>query len=463
MVLSVQSKILMTVLSVVLMFSLFILFYYPARQESILLENYNSEIEHYANSVALGVKIALTEENFEGVEMSLNYVRDDNRLQFVSIIQSDSVWNENNTDFEIKKEVFMTFPDSITVDPYLASTEDFIIKTSPFSTPAMNGEVLLSFSTTEIAVGRRQIRIASGLASLSVFAIGLLIGYWLARRISVPVLELRDAANRVGEGDFTQSVQNKSKDEIGELGVAFNKMVKDLNTAQIVITKRTDELTEEKKKSDDLLLNILPIETARELKYTGTSKAKYHESVTVLFTDFKDFTAISKTMSATELVSELHHCFSMFDHIIRKYNIEKIKTIGDAYMCVAGLHTENEEHHFDAIEAAIEINQCMMEYRREKEEKGEIGFELRLGIHSGPVVAGIVGVDKFAYDIWGSTVNLASRMERNSEPNKINISHSLYQVVKTKYECTSRGKKVVRGLEKIEMHFVHGPKKSLQS
>ena len=168
-------------------------------------------------------------------------------------------------------------------------------------------------------------------------------------------------------------------------------------------------------------------------------------------------------MSATELVSELHHCFSMFDHIIRKYKIEKIKTIGDAYMCVAGLHTENEEHHFDAIEAAIEINQCMMEYRREKEEKGEIGFELRLGIHSGPVVAGIVGVDKFAYDIWGSTVNLASRMERNSEPNKINISHSLYQVVKTKYECTSRGKKVVRGLEKIEMHFVHGPKKSLQS
>ena len=177
MILSVQSKILMTVLSVVLMFALFILFYYPARQESILLENYNSEIEHYANSVALGVKIALTEENFEGVEMSLNYVRDDNRLQFVSIIQNDSIWNENSSDFEIKKEVFMTFPDSITVDPYLASTEDFIIKTSPFSTPAMNGEVMLSFSTNEIAVGRRQIRIASAIASLTVFVIGLLIGF----------------------------------------------------------------------------------------------------------------------------------------------------------------------------------------------------------------------------------------------------------------------------------------------
>ncbi|SKB67273.1 adenylate/guanylate cyclase domain-containing protein [Maribacter arcticus] len=460
MILSVQSKILMTVLSVVLMFALFILFYYPARQESILLENYNSEIEHYANSVALGVKIALTEENFEGVEMSLNYVRDDNRLQFVSIIQNDSIWNENSSGFEIKKEVFMTFPDSITVDPYLASTEDFIIKTSPFSTPAMNGEVMLSFSTNEIAVGRRQIRIASAIASLTVFVIGLLIGYWLARKISVPVLELRDAANRVGEGDFTQSVINTSKDEIGELSIAFNKMVRDLNSAQIEISKRTEELTEEKKKSDELLLNILPIETAMELKSTGTSKAKYHESVTVLFTDFKDFTSISKTMSATQLVSELHNCFSRFDHIIRKYNIEKIKTIGDAYMCVAGLDTENEDHHFDVIKAAIEINECMKEYRREKEERGEIGFEIRIGIHSGPVVAGIVGVDKFAYDIWGSTVNLASRMEKNSEPNKINISHSLYQVVKTKYECTCRGKIVVKGLNEMEMYFVNGPKES---
>lgn len=461
MILSVQSKILMTVLSVVLMFALFILFYYPARQESILLENYNSEIEHYANSVALGVKIALTEENFEGVEMSLNYVRDDDRLQFVSIIQNDSIQSETGTDYEITKQVFMTFPDSITVDPYLTTTDDFIIKASPFSTPAMNGEVLLSFSTKEIAVGRRQIRIASAIASFIVFVIGLLIGYWLARKISVPVLELRDAANRVGEGDFTQYVVNKSKDEIGELSVAFNKMVKDLHTAQIEITKRTEELTEEKKKSDELLLNILPIETAKELKYTGISKARYHESVTVLFTDFKDFTAISKTMSATELVAELHNCFSKFDHIIRKYNIEKIKTIGDAYMCVAGLDKNNGTHYFDVVEAAIEINQCMKEYRRVRAENGEIGFEIRIGIHSGPVVAGIVGVDKFAFDIWGSTVNLASRMERNSEPNKINISHDHYQIIKTKYQCTSRGKMVVKGLDKVEMYFVDGPKESL--
>tara|TARA_R110001592_G_scaffold105045_1_gene295476 strand:- start:2286 stop:2600 length:315 start_codon:yes stop_codon:yes gene_type:complete len=103
----------------------------------------------------------------------------------------------------------------------------------------------------------------------------------------------------------------------------------------------------------------------------------------------------------------------------------------------------------------------MKEYRREKEERGEIGFEIRIGIHSGPVVAGIVGVDKFAYDIWGSTVNLASRMEKNSEPNKINILHSLYQVIKTKYDCTSRGKIVVKGLSKIEMYFVNGPRESI--
>jgi class 3 adenylate cyclase/HAMP domain-containing protein len=456
MILSVQSKIMLTVLSVVLMFALFILFYYPARQESLLLENYNTEIENYANTVALGVKIALTEENYEGVEMALNFVRDDERLQYVSIIQKDSIWNQSHTDFTIEKEVFMTFPDSIEVDPKAISTEDFIIKSTPFETSVMNGEIMLSFSTSEIAIGRRQIRIASAMASFTVFVIGLLIGYWLARKISIPVLELRDAANKVGEGDLTQSVQHKSRDEIGELGIAFNKMVKDLHTAQSEIFRRTQELSEEKKKSDDLLLNILPIETAKELKSTGQATAKYYESVTVIFTDFKDFTAISKSMSANKLVSELHDCFSKFDHIIRKYNIEKIKTIGDAYMCVAGLQADNISHPFDAVEAAIEIMECMRQYRLEKQKIGETGFEVRIGIHTGPVVAGIVGVDKFAYDIWGSTVNLASRLEKNSKSNEINISETLYHIIKSKYKCTPRGKIVVKGLDKVAMYFIDG-------
>ncbi len=449
----------LTVLSVVLMFALFILFYYPARQERYLLENYNTEIENYANTVALGVKIALIEENFEGVETALNFVRDDSRLQFVSLIQTDSVWNEGHHGFKINKTVFKTYPENILVDPYEASNDFFINKSTPFSTPVMNGEIMLSFSTEEIVTGRRQIRIASAVASLIVFIIGLVIGYWLARKISVPVLALRDAANKVGEGDLTQSVTNRSRDEIGELGVAFNKMVKDLSTARKEINQRTEELTKEKQKSDELLLNILPLETAEELKSTGEAKAKYYDSVTVLFTDFKDFTSISENMSANELVTELHHCFSRFDNIIRKYNMEKIKTIGDSYMCVAGLPIKNTTHPFDAVNAAVEIRDCMLSYNKEKEANGDVGFDVRIGIHTGPVVAGIVGVNKFAYDIWGSTVNTASRMESGGVPNKINISSSLYDIIKDKYDCTLRGNFMVKGLGEISMYFVNGIKK----
>ena len=458
MVLSVQSKIMLTVLSVVLMFALFILFYYPARQERYLLENYNTEIENYANTVALGVKIALTEENFEGVETALNFVRDDSRLQFVSIILTDSIWNTDHTSYKIEKTVFKTYPENVEVDPYAESNDLFINKSTPFLTSVMNGEIMLSFSTSEIKEGRNQIRIASAVASFIVFVIGLFIGYLLARRISVPVLALRDAANKVGEGDLTQSVTNRSRDEIGELGVAFNKMVRDLGGARKEIDQRRKELMKEKRKSDRLLLNILPSETANELKSTGTAKAKNYDSVTVLFTDFKDFTSISEKMSANKLVAELHYCFSNFDKIIRKYNIEKIKTIGDAYMCVAGLPLKNSTHPIDAVNAAIEIRDCMIAYKKEKQAKGEIGFDVRIGIHTGPVVAGIVGVNKFAYDIWGSTVNTAARIEKNSEPNKINISSSLYEIIKDKYDCTLRGNISVKGLGEIPMYFLNGIK-----
>lgn len=455
---TVQSKILLTVLSVVLMFALFILFYYPERQERYLLDNYNKEIENFANTVALGVKIALTEENFEGVETALNFVRDDSRLQFVSLIETDTIWDDEHSNFKINKTVYKTFPENVNVDPYAGSNDQYIIRNAAFQSHIMNGEILLSFSTSEIIRALSEIRIASTVASIIVFLVGLFIGYRLARNISVPVLALRDAANKVGEGDLTQVVKNRSRDEIGELSIAFNKMVKDISSARKLVNERTKELTLEKKKSDELLLNILPFETAEEIKSTGTAKARHYKSVTVLFTDFKDFTSISETMSPENLVNELHHCFSSFDKIILKHKIEKIKTIGDSYMCVSGLPHENATHYFNAVNAAIEMRDFMINYRNEKSAKGEIGFEVRIGIHTGPVVAGIVGINKFAFDIWGSTVNMASRLETKSDADKINVSEDLYNLVKDKYNCIPRGNFVVKGLGKIPMYFVEGIK-----
>jgi adenylate cyclase len=218
--------------------------------------------------------------------------------------------------------------------------------------------------------------------------------------------------------------------------------------------RQRNKIKKEKKRSDQLLRNILPDEVAEELKETGGSKAKTHGMVSVMFTDFKDFTKISETVSAEMLVDELHTCFSAFDNILHKYNIEKIKTIGDAYMCVSGLPISSKSHATDVVNAAIEIMDYVKVRKTEKEAKGEFAFELRIGINSGPVVAGIVGLKKFSYDIWGDTVNTAARMENNGESGKINISGTTYEMIKDKFTCVHRGKITAKNKGEIDMYFI---------
>jgi class 3 adenylate cyclase len=223
---------------------------------------------------------------------------------------------------------------------------------------------------------------------------------------------------------------------------------------EVRVNERTRLLEEEKKKSDDLLRNILPEETARELKQIGHSRPKTHEMVSVMFTDFVDFTRISEKMSAEKLVAEIDHCFSAFDLILEKYNVEKIKTIGDSYMCVSGLPTPNPDHAEEIIKVAFEIRDFMKRFKDQKISKGHIPFEIRIGVNSGPVVAGVVGAKKFAYDIWGDTVNTASRMEENSEAGKINVSGQTYALVKDKFKCTYRGKIPAKNKGEVDMYFV---------
>jgi class 3 adenylate cyclase/Tfp pilus assembly protein PilF len=207
----------------------------------------------------------------------------------------------------------------------------------------------------------------------------------------------------------------------------------------------------EREKSDELLLNILPAEVAEELKTSGSSAARQFDNVTVLFTDFVNFTKTAERMSPQALIDELHTCFKAFDEITSRYNIEKIKTIGDAYLAVAGLPVADVAHAEHVVKAAIEINSFMTNRYK---EVGDRTFRIHMGIHSGNVVAGIVGVKKFAYDIWGDTVNIAARMEENCEAGKINLSETTYEMVKDKFTCHYRGEIEAKNKGVMKMYYI---------
>jgi len=222
-----------------------------------------------------------------------------------------------------------------------------------------------------------------------------------------------------------------------------------------LVGKRTQELASEKQKSEQLLLNILPTDTAEELKKNGKALARRYKNATVMFTDFKGFSLIAERLDPEKLVEIVDYCFSAFDQIIDRYGLEKIKTIGDAYMC-AELSDQGHprEGALRVIRAALEIQLFLKKMEREQIAKNEPFFEARIGIHTGPVVAGVVGLKKFAYDIWGDTVNIASRMESEGEAGKVNISEYTYQLIYPQLPCWFNGKYTARNKDDIDMYFV---------
>ena len=214
-------------------------------------------------------------------------------------------------------------------------------------------------------------------------------------------------------------------------------------------------IQKEKDRSESLLLNILPAEIAEELKTNGKAEARDFDLVSIMFTDFKEFTAISEKMSAKELVTKINYCFEAFDKIASKYKIEKIKTIGDSYMAAGGLPVSTPDSIKNTVLAALEMQAFIKTYQLQKEPE-ERPFQMRVGIHTGHVVAGIVGVKKFQYDIWGDAVNTASRMESSGAVGCVNISETTYELIKDEpmFHFESRGKVEAKGKGKIGMYFV---------
>lgn len=223
------------------------------------------------------------------------------------------------------------------------------------------------------------------------------------------------------------------------------------------INRTKDIIEQERNRSDVLLRNILPEETAEELKNKGRVSAKKFEAVSVLFTDFQGFTKHSQDLTPEALVQSVDRYFSEFDKIIEKHGLEKIKTIGDSYMCAGGLPFATEDHAQKVVAAAFEIAEFVEQIKNNPDEKLAY-FDIRLGINSGPVVAGVVGTTKFAYDIWGDTVNVAARMESNSAPGRINVSENTYALIKEDYKCKYRGEIEVKNKGRMKMYYVNEKK-----
>jgi class 3 adenylate cyclase/HAMP domain-containing protein len=286
--------------------------------------------------------------------------------------------------------------------------------------------------------------------------VAVVIAVQLSRHVERGLSDLKTGADLIGGGDLDHSISIRSDDELGDLASSFNHMSAQLKTAYSSLTQANDELAtrhqevqQQRERSDSLLLNILPLQIAEELRTKGLVDPKYFEDVTILFTDFVGFSNSTTKLSAEELVHLLHDYFTAFDQIAMRYGLEKLKTIGDSYMCVGGMPARTPSHPVDTVMAAFE----MVEAVRARAAEGP-AWGVRIGIHTGPVIAGVVGIRKFAFDVWGESVNLSSRMESSGAENRINISRQTYSRVKDFFACEARGAIMTKDRLSHEMYFV---------
>ena len=302
---------------------------------------------------------------------------------------------------------------------------------------------------------------ASGLSikiSVAMIALALLVSIVMGTLLTRSVLALTGTVKRFADKDFSARTKILSRDEIGELATNFNSMADTIQThsAQLenTVRQRTRELIEEKHTSERLLLNVLPLPIADRLKNGESLIVDRFDSVTVLFADIVGFTALSSRTSPEKLVTMLNELFSTFDRLAEKHGLEKIKTIGDAYMIVAGIPTPMADHSIAMAHMAIDMLAAITEYAK----RTGSDLSIRIGMNSGSVVAGVIGEKKFIYDLWGDTVNIASRMESSGLPGRIHLSETTSVLLRGEFELEARGPIEIRGKGEMTTFLLVGSK-----
>lgn len=320
-----------------------------------------------------------------------------------------------------------------------------LVSYTPVDIEGLRWALITRITTTEAFRPVRQLQWVFSWWGAGLLLLTAMAAWLMTRQILRPINALVGAARSVADGDLTARVEWKWKDELGVLSDTFNSMTKN-------IREKTELIEQKNRENEMLLLNILPGEIAARLKGGEHEIADSFAEVTVLFGDIVGFTALSSETSAPEVVEMLNGLFSRFDGIAAELGIEKIKTIGDCYMAVCGLPKPSSDHARRMAEMALRMAEATREYGREK----RLDLQLRIGLNSGPVVAGVIGVSKFIYDLWGDTVNIASRMESTGLPGQIQVTRSVYEHLKDRFEFESRGLVKVKGKGEIETWLLHG-------
>jgi class 3 adenylate cyclase/HAMP domain-containing protein len=316
-----------------------------------------------------------------------------------------------------------------------------------------------------VRVAARTDSLSLGIFALSTLLAGIL-AYRVAHQITHRIGELNVGSAIIGGMSLDHRIAIKGKDELSSLGRAFNDMAEKLQGARNELTEanqqlasRNSDLDNERQVSESLLLNILPSQVAHELETKGSVEPRYYEDVTIVFTDFVGFTLATERLAAEDLVRMLNDYFTAFDEISKRYGLEKLKTIGDSYLAVGGMPERTPSHPVDAVMAAFD----MVEAVRQRTLRDPLSaWSVRIGVHTGAVVAGVVGIQKFAFDVWGETVNFASRIESAGSANQINVSGATYLRIKDFFECEHRGKVLTKEKREVDMYFVRGLQPSIK-
>lgn len=423
---NVAHKLLFPITGFIIFLSIFMFVYFPQKQEEALTESFEREVQTLAETVALGLTIGLSNDDNAGIQPSIDYAKQTPDVEFVALVSEGSTFAAHPEDF--------IFQDS------LYKADNLVIKRSKISTGIIEGEVIVGRNTIKIRHRIKEIRTTTGIVAGATLLLGILFGLVQAFFIVRPLRQLRGVAVRVGKGDLATKVERSTNDEIGDLADEFSNMITNVRI--------------ERQRSDSLLLNILPRSIATRMKQGETNIARHYPHVTVLFIDIAGFTKLASELPPQRLVGILDIIFSRFDDLADKYGLEKIKTIGDCYMVVGGVPEPVDDHALRVANMAVESIDVLNSVAKEL----NVALAARLGMHSGEVVAGVIGKKKFIYDLWGDTVNIASRMESHGVIGRVHCSDATYQLLRYNFNFEERGAIDIKGKGSMKTYLIGNKK-----